>query len=70
MSKKGQGGSARVKFTVLNRVIRKVLTQKTVPEQRFEGDKVLSMGRLGETTFQHLQMLRKTEVVPSVTALH
>lgn len=57
-----------MEFTVLNRVIRKVLTQKTVPEQRFEGDKVLSVGILGETAFQHLHA--KTEVVPSVTALH
>lgn len=59
-----------MKFTALNRVIKKVPTQKKVPEQRLEGDKVLSMEILGEPACQHLQILRKTDVVPSVFALN
>lgn len=40
-----------MKFTVLSKVIRKVLTEKVVFEQRL-GDKGMSMEIFGETAFQ------------------
>lgn len=46
-------GSARVEFTVLNRMARKVLAEKIVFEPRLEGgDKGMSMEIIEETAFQ------------------
>lgn len=41
-----------MEFTILNRMIRKVLTEKVVFEQRYEREWGMNMEIFGETAFQ------------------
>lgn len=45
-------GNARVEITVLNKVIRKILPEKVLCEQRLEENKGMSMEIFGQTAFQ------------------